>query len=196
MRFYLALTGVLALMLVAACADDTPEQETAAQETTAKETVPVTLEDTTSLHVDLEAVVKFDSVTPVDGLTSAGQPSEQALQVFSDNGYSVVIDLRGPEEERGFDERKAVVALGMEYVLLPIADEDDVNYENAAVLDELIASYDGSVLVHCKSGNRVGALLALQKGQDGSDEEAAVAYGKEGGMTRLEKHVREQLQTE
>ena len=52
------------------------------------------------------------------------------------------------------------------------------------------------VLVHCGSGNRVGALLALQKSQEGADVEAAVAYGKEGGLTRLEEHVRKLLQEE
>ena len=200
MKFCLALTGALVLMLAAACTDEsaapeTTAPETTAPETTAEETVPVTLEDTTSLHVDLDAVVKFESVTPVAGLTSAGQPSEQGLQIFSDNGYSAIIDLRGPDEKRGFEERQAVVALGMEYVSLPIDSENDINYESAAVLAELIESYDGPVLVHCASGNRVGALLALQKAHEGADIEVAIAYGKEGGMTRLEKHVREQLQT-
>lgn len=178
MRLVFALTSVLVFMLGSACAEET------------------TALDTTSLHVDIDAVVKSNSVTPVDGLTSSGQPNEQALQVFSDGGYAAVIDLRGAEEKRGFDEQKAVEALGMDYVLLPIEDEDAINFDNAAKLDELIASYDRPVLVHCGSGNRVGALLALQKGREGADAEAAVAYGKAGGLTRLEEHVRKQLKYE
>lgn len=186
MRLAIALSSALILALAAACADESAEQET----------VQVTLQDTTSLLVDIDAVVSFDSVTPVAQVSVAGQPSEQALQVFSDSGYVAVIDLRGAEEKRRFDEKTAVEALGMDYVWLPIDDEDDVSFDNAAKLNELIASYDAPVLVHCKSGNRVGALLALQTGREGVDVETAIAYGKEGGLTRLEEHVREQLQSQ
>jgi uncharacterized protein (TIGR01244 family) len=147
-----------------------------------------------TLHVDVEAVVARAIVTPVDGVTSSGQPDQAAFEVFRDSGYVAVIDIRGVEEDRGMkDEAATIKNLGMDYVLLPIEDEDAINFENAAKLDELIASYDGPVLVHCGSGNRVGALLALRKSLDGASDEEAFAYGKEGGLTRLEDVVKEQL---
>ncbi len=148
---------------------------------------------TTSLHVDIVAVVERNSVTPVDGITSAGQPDQAALAVFGDNGYVAIIDMRGEREDRGMDEKAVVESLGMDYVLLPIASEDDISFENAKKLDDLLAAYDGPVLIHCGSGNRVGALLALRQSMNGADDAAAIEYGKQGGLTGLEPVVRARL---
>ena len=148
---------------------------------------------TTSLHVDVGAVVERTSVTPVDGITSAGQPDQAALAVFSENGYVAIIDMRGEREDRGMDEKAVVESLGMDYVLLPIASEDDISFENAKKLDDLLAAYDGPVLIHCGSGNRVGALLALRQSMNGADDEAAIEYGKQGGLTGLEPVVQKRL---
>ncbi len=148
---------------------------------------------TTSLHVDVVAVAERESVTPVDGITSAGQPDQAALAVFSDNGYVAIIDMRGEREDRGMDEKAVVESLGMDYVLLPIVSEDDISFENAKKLDDLLATYDGPVLIHCGSGNRVGALLALRQSMNGADDAAAMAYGKQGGLTGLEPVVRARL---
>ena len=53
----------------------------------------------TSLKVDLDQVVELGTVSPVNGVTSAGQPDEAALQVFADVGYVAVIDIRGADEQ-------------------------------------------------------------------------------------------------
>lgn len=146
-----------------------------------------------ALKVEIADVLADGKVEPVDGITSAGQPSAEALAVFRDSGYTAVIDLRGPDEDRGFDEQEAVETLGMTYLLLPITSDDDISYASARELDRLIEAQQGPVLVHCASANRVGALLALTASLDGADDEAAVAVGKEGGLTRLEDVVRERL---
>ena len=145
------------------------------------------------LHVDLDDVLAADSVAPVDGVTSAGQPDQAALRVFADSGYVAVIDLRGANENRGFDESSAVDSLGMEYVTLPIDSPEAMNFDNAAKLSALIDSFDGPVLVHCGSGNRVGALLALRKKLQGASDEEALAHGRDGGMTSAEPLVRQRL---
>jgi hypothetical protein len=54
-----------------------------------------------TLKVDLDAVVESGTVKPVDGVTTAGQPDEAAFQVFADNGYVAVIDIRTAGEDRG-----------------------------------------------------------------------------------------------
>ena len=146
-----------------------------------------------SLLVDTAEVVAAGEVRPVDGITSSGQPGEPALKVFADSGYSAVIDLRGPSESRGLDEAAVVEGLGMSYVPFPISGADAINFDNAAKLKTLIELQDGPVLVHCGSGNRVGALLALAEALDGADAEQAIAAGKAGGLTRLEPVVRERL---
>ena len=150
----------------------------------------------TSMKVSIEDIRAAGKVIPVDGVTSTGQPDEAALKIFADSGYVAVIDLRTAREERGIDEATVVEAAGMEYVSLPIASASAVNFENATKLDEYLASFDGPVVVHCAAGNRVGALLALRQSQKGDDDETAIAYGKRGGLTRLEPRVREVLEAD
>lgn len=147
----------------------------------------------TSLKVDLDRVVELGTVSAVDGVTSAGQPNPAALEVFADVGYTTVIDLRGAGENRGFEEAAVVEDLGMHYVALPIEGKDAISFENARKLDALLQEYPGPVLVHCGSGNRVGALLALRASLDGADAESALAIGREGGLTGLEVVVKERL---
>ncbi len=145
------------------------------------------------LTVDLEKVVELGTVSPVDGITSAGQPDEAALEVFADAGYATVIDMRGEAEDRGFDEAAVVEALGLHYVTMPIENDAAISFDNARKLDALLQEYPGPVLVHCASGNRVGALLALRASLEGADDERALALGREGGLTRLERVVQERL---
>ncbi len=147
----------------------------------------------TSLKVDLEQVVRLGTVAPVDGITAAGQPDKAALEVFTDAGYATVIDIRAEDENRGFEEAAFVEELGMHYVAFPIDSEDDVSFDSARKLDELLQQYPGPVLVHCASGNRVGALIALRASLNGADDEQALALGREGGLTRLEDVVKKRL---
>ncbi|MDH3748091.1 MAG: sulfur transferase domain-containing protein [Gammaproteobacteria bacterium] len=150
-------------------------------------------EPLTSLKVDIAEVAAAGDVLPVDGITSSGQPDADALKVFRDSGYAAVIDLRGDAENRGLDERAVVEKLGMQYVPFPVVGRDAINFDTAKQLDQLIQDQHGPVLIHCGSGNRVGAMLALIKSLDGADDEQAILIGKEGGLTRLEPVVRERL---
>jgi uncharacterized protein (TIGR01244 family) len=152
-------------------------------------------ETNSTLTVDLTSVVDTGVVQPVDGLTSAGQPDAAAFGVFAEQGYTTVIDLRTEGEDRGLDESGVVEELGMDYVSLPIG-RDAISFDSARSLEKLISEADGPVLIHCGSGNRVGALLALRKSLAGADDEAALEYGKEGGMTGLESRVRDVLDGE
>ena len=143
-----------------------------------------------SLKVDLDAVVRLSEVHPVDGVTSAGQPDEAGFNVFAEQGYVAVIDIRTEGEDRGLDEPAVVEALGMEYVNFPIG-RDDITVEKAEELASLLEQYDEPVLVHCGSANRVGALFALRAFSDTGDADLALEVGRAGGMTRLEGTVKE-----
>lgn len=174
MSYSLSLTGLL--VLLAACAGQA--QPTAAS----------------NVHVDVAEVVASGTASAVDGVTSAGQPDEAALEVFAKAGYVAVIDMRGPEEDRGLkDEAATVEGLGLDYVAMPVASRDEISFESARKLDEILEAYDGPVLVHCGSGNRVGAVLVLRESLNGAGDEAAIAYGKNAGLTRLEDVVRQRL---
>jgi uncharacterized protein (TIGR01244 family) len=146
--------------------------------------------------VDTEAVAAAERVEPAGKVTSAGQPDKAALEVFAGSGYRAVIDLRGADEDRGYDERDAVESLGMNYVSFPITGTGDIDFDKAAQLDALIESQEGPVLVHCGSGNRVGAMLALIDSLEGASDKAALATGREFGLTGLEDTVRERLEAD
>ncbi len=131
---------------------------------------------------------------PESGIVTGGQPNEATLRKFAEAGYGAVIDMRANDEDRGFDEPKFVESLGMTYVALPIAGADDVSFDKAAELDKILAEFDGPVLVHCASGNRVGALFALRAKNLGASSEDALMIGQAAGVTRLEGLVKERLE--
>jgi len=136
-----------------------------------------------------------DAAVYTEGVTGAGQPDEAALQHFKGEGGVAVIDLRLPHEPRGLeDERAAVESQGMSYISLPIDSRTDITFDKAEELDRILAEIDGPVLIHCGSGNRVGALMSLRASINGADDEIAVDAGIQTGLTGLEPVVRERLQ--
>jgi uncharacterized protein (TIGR01244 family) len=131
---------------------------------------------------------------PLAGITTAAQPSAEQLATAAASGFKIVIDLRGVSEDRGIaDEKAAVETLGMSYVALPIEGANGVTYANATVLDKLLAEAEGPVLIHCASGNRAGALLALRDKLTGADSEKALALGLASGLTSLKPTVEQKL---
>ncbi len=132
---------------------------------------------------------------PRPGLHTGGQPKPEQLAELSDSGVHTVIDLRGANEDRGFDERAKAKALGMHYISLPIHGADGLTPANASALKQALGDGNG-VLLHCGSGNRVGALLAMIAVQyEGATKEEALALGREAGLTSMEAAVVERLET-
>jgi uncharacterized protein (TIGR01244 family) len=129
----------------------------------------------------------------LEGITTAGQLSDAGLAAIAAAGYKSVIDLRGVNEDRGFDERKAVEMIGMSYVNLPVAGAAGVSYANAGALDKLLAELPKPVFVHCSTGNRVGALLALRAKANGADAPSALELGVANGLAGLKPVVEEKL---
>lgn len=131
---------------------------------------------------------------PRAGLHTGGQPTADDLARLQAQGVHTVIDLRGEQEDRGYDEAAEAQRLGLRYIALPIAGKDDITPANAASLHALLERQDGAVLLHCASGNRVGALLALGAARiDGASPQDALALGREAGLKSLEPVVAEQL---
>ena len=102
--------------------------------------------------------------------------------------------MRGPNENRGLEDEQAVVEeLGMKYIPFPVTNQGQISFDKARELDGVLQSIDGPVLLHCGSGNRVGAMLALRHNLGGADKEESVAHGKDAGLTKLESVVRKRL---
>jgi uncharacterized protein (TIGR01244 family) len=133
---------------------------------------------------------------PMDGVLSGGQPSEEQIEAAARTGIRTVINLR-TDREPGFEwERDAVERLGMRYVHIPVAGAGGLTRDNVEAVDRALkdARAAGPTLLHCGSGNRVGAMLALRRAwlEDAAPGEA-LAYGQAGGLTGLEPAVRELL---
>lgn len=131
---------------------------------------------------------------PNDRLLTGGQPEAAAWKHLAADGVTTVINLRPADEMAGRDEAAEVAAAGMSYRLIPVAGAAGITRENANALWAAIAQAPGKVLVHCASGNRVGALLALGAAeQGGMDSQQALQFGKAAGLAGAEPRVREVL---
>ena len=105
-----------------------------------------------------------------------------------------MVNLR-PESELNYrNEEREVNAANLIYVNLPVEGAASLNKEQATVLWDVLNSAEGSVLVHCGTGNRCGAMLALTEAWFRQcDTEDAIAFGKQAGLSGLEPVVRELL---
>jgi uncharacterized protein (TIGR01244 family) len=133
---------------------------------------------------------------PEPGLATGGQITPEQMEALDAMGYEVFVSLRPVSEEGAGWEEEHAEAAGIRFVRIPIAGRDDLNRENAERLAEALAGSgpESPALVYCVSSNRVGALLALEQvWVDGADPDAALEFGRDAGMTRLEGAVTEIL---
>jgi uncharacterized protein (TIGR01244 family) len=126
---------------------------------------------------------------------ASGRIGAEDIETLKRAGIRVVIDLSDDEETPDFDESAAVTAAGMSYQNLPIDGVAGLTAEHVEQFDQMLAAAGNQpTLVHCGSGNRVGALMALRAATlQGQTLEAAIETGKSWGLKGLEPAVREQL---
>lgn len=132
---------------------------------------------------------------PLPGLYTAGQPAASDWAAIKARGVRTVVNLRAPGELKDRDEAAEVHAAGLRYVEIPVSGAEGINPANARALHAALApAHGGGVLVHCASGNRAGALLALEQREgDGVAAQRALDIGKSGGVTGLEGRLRQAL---
>lgn len=127
-----------------------------------------------------------------EGILTGGQPSREQYAQAKEAGYTTIVNLRGLNEPGVTQSQSMVEELGMNYVAIPVSSAADLSRDNAQRLADAIASSEGRVMVHCKSGNRVGALFALKaRWLDGEDLESAIEVGRKTGLTGMEPAVRQ-----
>lgn len=184
--FVLSLITILAQ---AACAEPQVEQTQPIAEVKA----PVAIGQSASATRPDPAELLRNGKMPFEGVLVGGQPTAEQLETLGGLGYGTIVNLRGLQEE-GNTDPTLVESLGMQYVSLPISGANDISEQNANKLTEILADSDAPVVVHCASGNRVGALFALKAYYtDGESAEQALAIGKEAGVTRLEPVIKQKL---
>lgn len=133
---------------------------------------------------------------PFPGILTGGQPTQAQLKMAKEKGFKTIVNLRMIGENRDWDEAKLVESLGMKYVSVPIAGAMGLTSANSqAVIAALQDAGEYPVMVHCASGNRVGAIFALDANTSGKlSKDDALAVGRKAGLTGLEPDVVKNLQ--
>ncbi len=130
-------------------------------------------------------------LTPSASISTGGRAQPADLQDAKDQGLQTIVNLCPISEDPGFDEAALVASLGMSYINIPVAGAADLSADKARELSRVLAAQSGPVLVHCASGNRVGALFALKAFHvDGANLEDALTIGRAHGLKAMEPQVR------
>lgn len=117
------------------------------------------------------------------------------MSSFAEYGVRNLINLRPPSETVDFNPAAWATEENIAYFTIPIAGGADLTPEHVALFHKIVERVEGEpTLMHCGSGNRVGAMMALRGvWEQGMEPEQAIALGKRYGLTSLEAHMREQL---
>ena len=134
---------------------------------------------------------------PFDSTLTGGQPTFDQLKKASETGFKAVINLRtdgelpDPEQESTWVE-----GFGMKYFHIPVAGAEGLTLENTKLFAEVLSKTENyPLIVHCKSGNRVGALFALKAFHiDGKSKEESLLIGERAGLTSLAPAVKKVLE--
>jgi uncharacterized protein (TIGR01244 family) len=147
-----------------------------------------------SASAGAEVPAVANALTPEQGVTVAGRLAPKDIKSLRQAGVRYVVDLTADAETPEFDEAAAVRTAGIGYANLPIRGAADLTRQNVAAFDDLLRGATRPMLVHCASGNRVGAMVALRAAWiDGSPVEEAVSLGKAWGLKGLETEVRDRI---
>lgn len=132
--------------------------------------------------------------SPMPGVYVTGRIASGDVAHLREAGIRRVVDLTPDAETPDFDEASAVRAAGLAYANLPLRGAADLTRDNVVAFDALVRDATQPLLVHCASGNRVGAMAALRAAWiEGEGEEEAIAIGKAWGLTGLEHEVRRRI---
>lgn len=133
---------------------------------------------------------------PTDQFFTAGQPTEDQVALFAENGVEHIINLRSLKEMADVPEASWATRQQIAFYHIPISGPDDLNRENVRLFHEILTRIgDDKALLHCASSNRVGAMMALRAAwHEGASSEEALAKGKKFGMTSLATAVSAKLQ--
>ncbi|MGP4972366.1 beta-lactamase hydrolase domain-containing protein [Psychrobacter alimentarius] len=143
--------------------------------------------------VDLASVIE-PYFRPDANTVVCGALDEEKVAALAKAGIDVVINLQ-PDEELSFDEAAAVERVGMGYEHLPISGAADLKQLKILAFDNILRQHHGKkIAVHCGSGNRVGAAIALRAGWlRGRKMDTAMERGRSHGLTKLEDEVFKRL---
>jgi uncharacterized protein (TIGR01244 family) len=130
-----------------------------------------------------EKITNYHRHTPT--LATSGTPQAGAAEELAAHGFVTVIDLRRDEEENVdiASSARAMSAAGIAYVSLPLGKE----WPRAELVAEFRSIYEdparGPVLMNCRSGNRVAAVWAAYRLEQGVDYEQVLLEARTIGLS-------------
>jgi len=165
----LLLPGLFALLFIVAC-NGTQEVEETGSESESPASAAQASDKTPGVQGHPWAEFGFASRSDV---YLGPQPSEQALEAFSNRGGEVVVNLRTDEGRSNVPwEAEALSRFGLREVRIPVSGASFTK-EDAERLGRVIDETEGAVLAHCSSGRRAtylyGAYLVEAVGLSASE---------------------------
>ncbi len=134
---------------------------------------------------------------PFDGTLTGGQPTIDQIKQAGGTGFKTVINLRADNELPDPDQELTWVEdAGMKYIHIPVAGAEGFTLENTKVFAEVLSKPENyPLIVHCKSGQRVGALFVLKAFLiDEKSMEESLEVGGRAGLTTLTPIVKKILE--
>ncbi len=131
-----------------------------------------------------------------DYIVTGGQPTFDQLKKAGELGFKTIINLRTDAEQPSpAQELSWVEELGMKFVHIPVDGVKGLTLQNTkALASALLNPEDYPLIVHCGSGNRVGALFSLKAfyiDEKGTIE--AIKIGEKAGLGSLAPAVQKIL---
>ncbi len=136
-------------------------------------------------------VVNYLRAAPYIG--TGGLVAEGAYPLLKEVGFKTVVSLL-TDAEGATREVEAAKAAGIVYISMPVAGRAPSLQQVAQFTRIVSDSANYPILVHCESGNRVGAMWALYRASLGVPGEIALQEGRTIGLkSGREGTVREML---
>jgi len=127
---------------------------------------------------------------PKDDVLVGGQPSRDDFTDAKNAGFKTIINIRGLGEDGTDWEPDFLNRLGLIYHHIPVSGPMDITEEKAQLLMDRMETCAYPLMIHCASGNRVGALFAINAfKRDGLTRSQAIQIGSDAGLTKLRPFV-------
>ena len=153
----------------------------------------ITTESTIDNGIKLAAIFE-PYFRPDENTIVCGALDEEKVAALAAAGVEVVLNLQ-PDDELSFDEKAAIERAGMHYEQLPISGAADLKQLKILAFDNILRQHHGKkIAMHCGSGNRAGAAIALRAGWlRGRKMDTAMERGRSHGLTKLAEEVHNRL---
>ncbi len=192
------IVGAAAVVILAVSAEHPIAAQTAASSSAGGE-VESSGESSGRAKVSLTPLIVQEGERLVASkIICAGQPSEKRLQTLARQGIPILnLRLASEMASVGFDEAQVVKSAGGSYRAISLSAErlgdSQLQKQLFDAIDE-IQQRTGATYVHGRTGDMVGAALALHAAKRGGQSvDAALKLGKEALLGDSEARVKELL---